>query len=69
MPLSMLELPLRARFSVARRHWPVTAALGVIFAPFLLVPFAGVLFAPAAYYVACERLGAWHEALTPGRTK
>lgn len=60
MPLSVLEMPLGRRFAVAKRHWPVTGALGIIFAPLLVIPLVGVFFAPAAYYVACERLAAWH---------
>ena len=59
LPLALLEIPFKERRRIAAAHWIEVVSLGAVFLLILVIPLGAVLFLPAAYYVAVERLAAW----------
>jgi len=56
LPLRLSGQPFRRRWSSARRHWPDVMMLGLCFSVLLFIPLATLLFLPAGYLVAIDRV-------------
>jgi CysZ protein len=59
LPLVLLEIPFKDRWSLAKQHFVEITATGAVFSLILFIPLGGIFFMPVAYYVGVTKVAEW----------